>query len=98
MIRSTLSINEQNTLPHDYGIGFCDLGVIPGNRSDVFSKEELSEWRSDLFNRLRKHLQRVCKESHDDPKVRVKSGCSYSALLFVMLLMLYCSQERSSML
>ncbi|KAK8794252.1 hypothetical protein WA171_003376, partial [Blastocystis sp. BT1] len=67
VIRSTLSINDQNTLPQDYRIGFCDLGVVPGNQSDVFTKDELLEWRKDLFLRLRKHLQRVCKESHNDP-------------------------------
>ena len=72
VIRSTLSINDQNTLPQDYRIGFCDLGVVPGNQSDVFTKDELLEWRKDLFLRLRKHLQRVCKESHNDPTVMIQ--------------------------
>lgn len=71
IIGSTLTIDDQNTLPKDYGIGFCDLGVVPGNQADSFSKDELEKWRVDLFDRLKRHLHRVCKQSHDDPSVRV---------------------------
>ena len=66
-----MSIDEQNKLPNEYGIGFVDLGIVPGNQSDSFSKEELKQWRSNLFKRLRQHLLRVCKQTHDDPNVGV---------------------------
>ena len=86
MIPSTLSIDHQNTLPRDYRIGFCDLGVVPGNQSDAFTSEVLSEWRKDLFRRLRNHLKRVCKQTHNDPEVEqarfsslVLAGVSFSS-------------------
>ncbi|OAO16932.1 hypothetical protein AV274_1376 [Blastocystis sp. ATCC 50177/Nand II] len=68
IIKSTLSINDQNSLPKEYGIGFCDVGIVPGNQSDSFSKEELQKWRIDFIRRLRNHLKRVCREEHNDPK------------------------------
>ena len=71
IIKNTLSIEDQNCLPKEYGIGFCDLGVVPGNQADSFSKEELTAWRADLFKRLKKHLQRVCKEIHNDSTVEI---------------------------
>ena len=67
-----MSIDEQNKLPNEYCIGFVDLGIVPGNQSDSFSKEELKQWRVDLFKRLRQHLLRVCKQTHNDPKVDIK--------------------------
>lgn len=71
IIKNTLSIEDQNCLPKEYGIGFCDLGVVPGNQADSFSKKELAAWRADLFKRLHNHLQRVCKETHDDSTVKI---------------------------
>ena len=69
IIQSTLSINDQNSLPAEYGIGFCDVGTVPGNQSDSFSKSELEAWRIDFYRRLRNHLKRVCKQEHDEPDV-----------------------------
>lgn len=66
-----MSIDRQNTLPKEYGIGFVDLGVVPGNQSDSFSKDELQQWRADLFKRLKHHLRRVCKQTHNDPTVEI---------------------------
>lgn len=64
-----MTIDEQNQLPSRYGIGFTDLGTVPGNQSDKFTKQELAQWKLDLYDRLTRHLRRVCKQEHDDPKV-----------------------------
>ena len=39
-----MTIDEQNQLPSRYGIGFTDLGTVPGNQSDKFTKQEKS-WK-----------------------------------------------------
>lgn len=46
-------------LPSLAGIGFCDLGRVPGNDSSVFGRDVLREWREDLFERLAGHAQRA---------------------------------------
>lgn len=79
----------------DYGIGFCDVGVVPGNQSDSFSKEELQQWRIDFIQRLRNHLKRVCREEHDDPKVHGNQAVRRSVPCIATLLTLFSSLERS---
>lgn len=64
-----MSLDEQNILPSRYGIGFTDLGTVPGNQSDKFTKQELAQWKIDLYDRLTRHLRRVCKQEHNDPQV-----------------------------
>ena len=73
MICPSLPIDAQNQLPSKYGIGFTDLGTVPGNQADAFSKADLASWKMDLFDRLHRHLCRVCREEHDEPNVYCSS-------------------------
>ena len=49
-------------MPHDLGIGFTDVGVVPGNDAGAYDRETMRAWRDDFFQRLAAHVGRAGAE------------------------------------
>lgn len=71
-------LQDQNHMPHRIGIGFTDVGLVPGNDAASFGKRKMLEWAQDLFRRLADHRDRVGKA----PEIIAFTGKRQFQMLF----------------
>eukprot|EP00898_Chlorokybus_atmophyticus_P007568 jgi/Chlat1/7812/Chrsp66S07335 len=59
LMRKDWPLDWQNRMPAQLGIGFTDIGTVPGNDASKYSREVMVQWRQDFFKRLLAHVQRA---------------------------------------
>ena len=59
-------MSAQNTLPSTCGIGFADVGVVPGNNAADFTRPDMLRWRQGFYARCRGHLRQCCAAAAAD--------------------------------
>ncbi len=65
-------------MPDEYGMGFTDLGCVPGNNANSYRRDTMIRWRSDLWERLKSHAIR----SGAEPKIIAFTGIRQWSQLF----------------
>ncbi|OQS00113.1 hypothetical protein THRCLA_06217 [Thraustotheca clavata] len=75
------SMTEQNVMPHGLGIGFSDLGHEAGNDAAAYGKAIMHRWKSEFYQRLQAHLERLRNSLHSNKEQNCDNIYGHGPLL-----------------
>jgi hypothetical protein len=82
---SGASIEIQNRLPSEYGIGFVDIASVPGSDAAAFSDAFMRSWVPNFFARIRGHIERVRQQTdpnYEGPRIVAFTGKRNFMMIF----------------
>eukprot|EP00240_Pyramimonas_obovata_P004980 CAMPEP_0118939270 /NCGR_PEP_ID=MMETSP1169-20130426/28434_1 /TAXON_ID=36882 /ORGANISM="Pyramimonas obovata, Strain CCMP722" /LENGTH=407 /DNA_ID=CAMNT_0006883493 /DNA_START=18 /DNA_END=1241 /DNA_ORIENTATION=+ len=59
IIPEAWTVDDNNRIPGELGVGFTDVGPEPGNDANKYPRKVMQAWRADLYTRLHAHMERV---------------------------------------